>query len=415
MAVRYGSLPFEEQIRFFRQKTNLGTRAWTDIFNAQHDHSFVVAGATKRALLADLRNAVDSVIADGITLDQFKKDFFGVVAKNGWTGWKGEGSKKGEAWRARTIYDTNLRTSYAAGRLAQMKTIAKEMPYWRYRHNDSVENPRPEHLAWDGLVLRADDPFWKTHYPPNGWGCQCYVEPLDDADLKKEGRDGPDQAPPVEVEEKIVGQKGPTPRLVRTPKGIDPGFGYQPGESWMDTMVPRPIESESLLPSASRENTKLDALPAARAQPASRVLPDSLIDAAYADTFMREFGARQGERTIFKDVAGEYLVISDALFRDRTGKLKIGKRDRARHVLLLADAVKLPDEIWEDFADYGGKKISRRRYLARFSVKGHETLGLAVFDTGPEGWVGTTAFSPSEMDYLERTARRGARVYRRND
>lgn len=415
MAVNYGSLPFEEQIRFFRQKTNLGTRAWTDIFNAQHDHSFVVAGATKRALLSDLRNAVDRVIADGITLEQFKKDFLGVVAKNGWTGWKGEGSKKGEAWRARTIYDTNLRTSYAAGRLAQMKAVAKEMPYWRYRHNDSVENPRPEHLAWDGLVLRSDDPFWKTHYPPNGWGCQCYVEPLDDADLKKEGKDGPDRTPSIEMEEKIVGQKGPTPRLVRTPKGIDPGFGYQPGESWMDTMVPRPIESESLLPSASRESASLDALPTARAQPASRVLPDSLTDAAYVDAFMREFGVRGGERTIFKDVAGEYLVVSDALFRDRAGKLKIGKRDRARHVPLLADAVKLPDEVWEDFADYGGKKISRRRYLARFSVHGKETLGLAVFETGPDGWIGTTAFSPGEVDYLERAARRGARVYRRND
>jgi hypothetical protein len=415
VAVNYGSLPFEEQIRFFRQKTNLGTRAWTDIFNAQHDHSFVVAGATKRALLTDLRNAVDRVIADGIALEQFKKDFLSIAAKNGWTGWKGEGSKKGEAWRARVIYDTNLRTSYAAGRRAQMKSIASSMPYWRYRHNDSVENPRPEHLAWDGLVLRSDDPFWKTHYPPNGWGCQCYVEPLDDADLKKEGKAGPDQAPPIEMEEKIVGQKGPTPRLVRTPKGIDPGFGYQPGESWMDTMVPRPIESESLLPSASREIAKLDALPAARAQAASRVLPDSLTDVAYVDAFMREFGVRGGERTIFRDVAGEYLLVSDALFRDHAGKLKIGKRDRARNVLLLADAVKLPDEVWEDFADYGGKKISRRRYLARFSVKGSETLGLAVFETGPEGWIGTTAFSPGEADYLERAVRRGARVYRRND
>lgn len=415
MAVRYGSLPFEEQIRFFRQKTNLGTRAWTDIWQAQHDHSFVVAGATKRALLTDLRNAVDRVIADGVTLEQFKKDFLGVVAKNGWTGWKGEGSAKGEAWRARVIYDTNLRTSYAAGRLAQMKSLADAMPYWRYRHNDSVENPRPEHLAWDGLVLRSDDPFWQTHYPPNGWGCQCYVEPLDDADLKKEGKGGPDSAPPIEMEEKIVGQKGPSPRLVRTPKGIDPGFGYQPGASWMDTMTPRPIEAESLLPSASREPEKRDALPAARVQPASRVLPDSLTDAAYEDAFLREFGVRQGERTIFKDVAGEYLVISDALFRRPSGRIKTDKRGRAPYVLLLADAVKLPDEIWEDFADYGGKKISRRRYIARFNVRGKDTPAIAVFETGPEGWIGVTAFTPDRISNVESQARRGARLYRRKN
>lgn len=229
MAVNYGSLPFEEQIRFFRQKLNLGTRAWTDIWEAQHDRAFVVAGAMKEDLLNDLRDAVDRVISEGITLEMFKKDFLTIVSRNGWSGWTGEGTPAGEAWRARVIYDTNLRTSYAAGRLVQMKAIANELPYWRYRHNDSVEHPRPEHLAWDGLVLRSDDPFWQTHYPPNGWGCKCYVEPLDAADLKQLGKAGPDQAPPIELQEKVVGANGPSPRRVLTPKGIDPGFGYQPG------------------------------------------------------------------------------------------------------------------------------------------------------------------------------------------
>ena len=37
--------------------------------------------------------------------------------------------------------------------------------------NDS--RTRPQHLEWDGLVLPVDHPFWKTHAPPNGWGCRC--------------------------------------------------------------------------------------------------------------------------------------------------------------------------------------------------------------------------------------------------
>jgi SPP1 gp7 family putative phage head morphogenesis protein len=231
MAARYASLPFAEQIRFFRRKLNLGTRAWTDIWQAQHDHAFVVAGAMKDDLLKDLREAVDRVISEGITLQQFKKDFLSVVSKNGWSGWTGEETPAGRAWRARTIYDTNLRTSYAAGRYEQMQAIKSRRPYWRYRHNDSVVTPRPEHLAWDGLVLPADDPWWRTHFPPNGWGCKCYVETLSESDLARLDQDGPDQAPPIEWEEATVGTRGPTRRTVRTPKGIDPGFGYTPGEA----------------------------------------------------------------------------------------------------------------------------------------------------------------------------------------
>ena len=45
MAVKFGSLAFSEQIAFFRQKLNLSTQAWTDIWEAQHDRAFVVAGA----------------------------------------------------------------------------------------------------------------------------------------------------------------------------------------------------------------------------------------------------------------------------------------------------------------------------------------------------------------------------------
>lgn len=34
---------------------------------------------------------------------------------------------------------------------------------------------RPEHLAFDGLILDKNDKFWLSHNPPNGWGCKCYT------------------------------------------------------------------------------------------------------------------------------------------------------------------------------------------------------------------------------------------------
>jgi hypothetical protein len=231
-SVAYGSLPFKEQIAFFRAKKNVLTEAWTDVWEAEHDHAFMVAGANRIDLLVDLRAAVDKAIAEGTGLEVFRHDFDQIVAKYGWA------YNGGRNWRTRVIYETNLRTSYAAGRYAQLQALKTVRPFWRYRHSDAVQHPRPMHLAWNGLVLAADDPWWDTHYPPNGWGCQCTVEALNARDLKRLGKSGPDTAPPVDMQQVLVGKHGPHPRQVETPAGVDPGFGYAPGKSAFERGMP---------------------------------------------------------------------------------------------------------------------------------------------------------------------------------
>ena len=151
MPVNYGTKPFQAQVDFFRRKLNIGTAGWTDIWQGQHDHAFMVAGAMKADLLADLRQAVDKAIRQGTTLEEFRKDFDAIVGKHGW------GYNGGRNWRTRVIYETNLRSSYQAGRYQQMKAIAKRRPYWQYKHSNFVKDPRPEHLSWDGLILKHDD------------------------------------------------------------------------------------------------------------------------------------------------------------------------------------------------------------------------------------------------------------------
>ena len=109
---------FQEQIDFFLRKANLPSETWRDIQKAAHDRAFVVAGVLKADLLNDLRKAVDQAVK-GASIDEFRKQFDDIVAKRGWTGWTGEGSAAGQAWRTRVIYQTNITTSYAAGRRAQ--------------------------------------------------------------------------------------------------------------------------------------------------------------------------------------------------------------------------------------------------------------------------------------------------------
>lgn len=217
-------LPFQEQLDFFRVKLNLPTERWDDIIQGAHDRAFIVAGAAKADLLADLHRAVETAIAKGTGLEAFRRDFRAAVARHGWTGWTGEGSRAGEAWRTRVIYQTNMATSYAAGRYRQLTapdTIAA-MPFWRYVHRDGVLHPRPQHQAWDGLTLRHDDPFWRRHYPPNGWGCHCRVRAV----VRPPA--GAPTTPPADWDE-IDPKTG-------APVGIDRGFDYQPGARAADTL-----------------------------------------------------------------------------------------------------------------------------------------------------------------------------------
>ncbi|WP_375588102.1 phage minor head protein [Hoeflea alexandrii] len=101
-------------------------------------------------------------------------------------GWSYNGER---GWRTQTIFETNLRTAYAAGRYAQMSapdTLAA-FPYWQYNHSGAV-HPRVDHKAWDGLCLAADDPFWQTNYPPNGFRCGCFVTPVSRARSSSPGQ-----------------------------------------------------------------------------------------------------------------------------------------------------------------------------------------------------------------------------------
>ncbi len=224
-SAEYGSLPFDEQIQFFRDKVSIDTNAWTDVYAAGHDIGFMVSGA-KGEVLADLRRAIDRFVSEGKTLADFRKDFDAVVARTGWA------YNGGRNWRTRVIYETNLRQSYAAGREAQMADpeLRKARPYGLYRHGGS-RDPRPEHLAHDGVVLPLDHPWWSVWSPMNGWGCSCKKYTLSESDVERFGLTVLDKAPEIDWEEKTVGVRGPSPRTVRVPKGIDPGFEYAPGAS----------------------------------------------------------------------------------------------------------------------------------------------------------------------------------------
>ncbi len=214
--------PFDAQIAYLRAKLALPTERWGQIAAAAHDRAFAVAGAAKADLVADLQAAMVQRATDGLGLEAFRRDFRAIVAKHGWTGWTGEGSADGEAWRTRTIYQANMAASYAAGRRQQMLEpgYVRLRPFWRYLHSDNVMHPRPHHLAWHGITLRHDHPWWKTHYAPNGFGCECRIVAVSAREGEASAQAGLGEPP--EGWEQIDPKTG-------APVGIDKGFDHAPG------------------------------------------------------------------------------------------------------------------------------------------------------------------------------------------
>lgn len=318
-------------------------------------------------------------------------------------GWSYNG---GREWRIRTIFETNVRTSYMAGRLRQMRDpdMVRLRPWWQYWHADTrvPEVPRPEHLGWDGLVLRWDDPWWDTHFPPNDWGCSCGVRTLSETELRRLGKTGPDPAPDLKLRPITHKASGAT---VMLPEGVGYGWDHMPGDLWDRGLVPSALieEGEGLVQDA-RHAVQIDVpspieqLVAAGRPFKASPLPEGLPPEDYIRAFLTPFGADFGRAVLWEDVTGTRVPISDAFFRTRDGHWKVEKRNRATLTPLMAETMLDPDEIWIGLAakpDPRDPELSELLIDRRY-IRTSAALGIvSVMEIGRRWWEPVTLYVPN--------------------
>ncbi len=409
-------VPPKEAVDYFRKKGYKLTFDWHEMQREEHAYNFTVAKVTSLDLLQDIRRSVDKAIADGITFNDFQKELKPILADKGWWGRKtvtdpNTGEERevqlGSPRRLKIIFDTNLRTAYAAGRWEQIQRTKKTRPYLRYVA--VLDNrTRDQHRNWHNTVLPADDPFWNEHYPPNGWRCRCTVQQLGPRDLKRLGLDV-SNTPPSGAPRTIIDKK--TGETIHVPPGIDPAFSYNVGQARMKAMTPPLLDRPLNVPFTG--DLIASPPPSARAIDPKRILADNLDDATYVKAFLKEFGGDIGKPVPFVDKAGETILISEDLFKTPDGAWKIKKRDRHIYALLLADAIRDPDEIFHAWEEYPKGEMSLSRvYLSRWLDDDGKTIGgYTMLAIGAAGWSGVTSFQGAEK-YLAKQ-RRGALVYRR--
>lgn len=242
----------EAALAYFAAKGLRTSFDWRDLIGADHVASFTVAKMMDTDLLADVHDSLLEAMATGKPFREWADGITPLLQAKGWWGRKAVTdpltgrtivAQLGSPGRLQTIYRTNMQQAYAAGAWAQIESQAQIAPYLLY---DAIDDhrTRPEHAEWDGTVLPINHDWWRSHYPPCGWNCRCGVIQLSDDDLEAMG---------LAVSRPPAGgtyawDNPRTGKTERVAKGVDPGFGGNPGAEHARRMAQLAIEKAKALP-----------------------------------------------------------------------------------------------------------------------------------------------------------------------
>jgi hypothetical protein len=231
MAELFKTAP-REVIDYFDGRGLKTSWRWKDFAPHQHALNYTVARTAGFDVLGDIYKAVRKAVVDQRPFEQFQQELTPILKAKGWWGQRIVKAPNGErelvqlgsVRRLQTIYWANIASSHAAGEWARTQATKDVLPFLQYKISLS-ERRRREHEGWVGITLPVDHPWWRTHYPPNGWHCKCRVEQIGDSRASK-APEAKRIAPPLDSQMWTDKRSG---KVWRVPKGIDPGWQRNPG------------------------------------------------------------------------------------------------------------------------------------------------------------------------------------------
>lgn len=226
----YQPLKNKEAIISFNGKNLLTTQSYLDVKAYQHALAFTVAKMMDEDLLADTRGLIQSAMETGTDFHESKKQLLPQLMSKGWLRLDPTISKDTDfgAWlkqnkfisnRLRTIFHTNLQTSYAAGQWQRIQETKTFLPFLQYMPSLATHK-REEHKKYYGICRPADDPIWKLIFAPNGYYCECWMKQLTKSQADKVGIS-------PETKLNMVDYTNPkTGETYKAPEGIEPSFAH---------------------------------------------------------------------------------------------------------------------------------------------------------------------------------------------
>jgi SPP1 gp7 family putative phage head morphogenesis protein len=176
----------EEAIAWFRKRVPITKEDWFELTQLLQERSFTLAGIAQLDFIAEIQEAIERSLRKGESLEQFKRKVTAKLTREWGTA---NEPHEGIPTRIETIFRNASQRAYQAGRREQLQEgdTLQDRPYLKFEPildtRTTVDICRP----LSGVVLPADHPFWRSHWPPLHHRCRSAVRSLTEKQAKRAG------------------------------------------------------------------------------------------------------------------------------------------------------------------------------------------------------------------------------------
>ncbi len=217
MPLNFEPVPYEEAARIVAEKQIMSKEAFDSLVDELKARAFTIAGLEDLRMVQEIRDAI-AELPMGAAWDDVKKQVADKLEAGGF-------SEKAADYRATLLLRHHGFAAYAQEKYRNLREMQDVFPYWQYQTMGD-EKVRSSHAALNGLILPADDPFWRDHFPPWEWNCRCMVVGVTQEEYDAAATAGPGL--PTDPDERAAGWKLPPAALDRLHQGgqLDDGSGH---------------------------------------------------------------------------------------------------------------------------------------------------------------------------------------------
>ena len=183
------------------------------------------------------RTTLDDYLKGGIGRDECRNRMRRFAREHGLDDGSNALTNIASTSRLNLIIDQNAKMAKAVGVYERMYSPGnlEAFPYVIYRASVRSKTPRSSHQKYDGMIIRKDDPWLRTHTPPWEFNCTC------------------------ELEECSAKKAGKSPERIKTPTPPDKvriesqsGFAFDPAQAFEENDISSltPVSRASIIKEA---------------------------------------------------------------------------------------------------------------------------------------------------------------------